>query len=322
MKTSFTKLFTSIAVVAALVGGSLAKSANAQGLIGRIIHEVINEVEDDYDYDYDYDFDNGHSGHSGHGGNSWNGNGGHGHSGNRGGHSGNNGQQPVQQSMPTWLLGTWKVNDGRMGGKTEVVIANGSFTTIGYSFSQFGYQELSRSTQSARYSQNGLMIGNTLFQVAATPGSLTLTGNGATVQLVKPAQNNGGPINNGGSQIIQVSNITTNRLPVAMQGTWYEVSLNSKGDQILNRYDLGSNGSYEMMQYAISAEGEADLSSPVARLSTLATAAQRSLTFKNGTLTLGAAGSQFAEGPYTATVSGSTLTLADGTETRTLTRQP
>ena len=328
MKTSFTKLFASIAVAAALVS-SFANFANAQGLIGRIIHEAINEVEDHYDYDYDF---NGQSGHNGH---SFNGNGGHGHSGNRGRQNWDNGNgqqfQPVQQqSMPNWLLGTWTVNDGRMGGKTEVVIANGTFTTVGYSLSQGGYRELSRTTQSARYSQNGLVIGNATFQVAATPGSLTLTGNGSTVKLVKPTQNggsgsviSGGPINNGGqTQIVHVSGITANRLPVAMQGTWYEVSLNSKGEQILNRYDLGNDGSYEMFQYAISAQGEADLSSPIARLSTLATAAQRSLSFKNGTLSLGAAGTKFAEGPYTATVSGSTLTLVDSTETRTLTRQP
>lgn len=324
MKTSFTKLFTLIAVVVALAGGVFSSPANAQGLIGQILHELMHD----------------HHGHNGHG------HSGHGHSGhgghnfNNGGHNFNGGgfinQQPVvQNNLPQWLVGTWTLNDGRMGGKTELLIGNGQVTTIDYSFSQFGFREVSRTSRSASLGQNGLRIGNKFYQVTRNaPGDITLDGNGQSLNLVRAGQqpnsggngggvviNNGGQINNGNNgQIIQISG-TSNRLPVSMQGTWYEVSLNSRGEQILNRYDLGANGSYEMAQFAISADGEVDLNAPLARLSQIASAQQRTVKFTNGVLSLGA-GQSFAEGPYNTTVNGSTLTLTDSTETRTWTRNP
>jgi hypothetical protein len=315
MKTSFTKLFTLIAVVVALAGGVFSSPAKAQGLIGQILHELM----------HDHHGHNGHGGH-GHSGHSFNG----GHGGHGNGHNFNKGgfinQQPVMQNnLPQWLVGTWTLNDGRMGGKTELLIGNGQVTTIDYSFSQFGYRETSRTSRSASLGQNGLRIGSKLYQVTRNaPGDITLDGNGQSLNLVRAGQqpnNGGGVVINNGGQIIQVSGLTNNRLPVSMQGTWYEVSLDSKGAQILNRYDLGANGSYEMFQYAISADGEVDLNAPLARLSQIASAQQRTVKFTNGVLSLGA-GQSFAEGPYNTTVNGSTLTLTDSTETRTWTRTP
>jgi hypothetical protein len=318
MKTSFTKLFAMIAVAVALAGGLFSSPAKAQGLIGQILHELL--------HDHDGHHGHGHSGHSFNGGHNFNG-------------GGFINQQPVvQNNLPQWLVGTWTLNDGRMGGKTEMMIGNGTVTTIDYSFSQFGLREVSRTSRSASLGQNGLRVGSKIFQVTRNaPGDITLSGNGQLLNLVRAGQqpinngggvviNNGGQINNGGNnggnngQIIQISSLT-NRLPVAMQGTWYEVSLNSRGEQILNRYDLGANGSYEMFQYAISADGEVDLNAPLARLSQVAAAQRRTVKFTNGVLSLGA-GQTFAEGPYNATVNGSTLTLTDSTETRTWTRNP
>lgn len=326
MKTSFTKLFTLIAVTVALAGGVFSTPAKAQGLIGQILHELLHDH-----HGHNGQGHRGH-GHSGHGG----------HNFNNGGHSFNGGgfinQQPVvQNNLPQWLVGTWTLNDGRMGGKTELLIGNGQVTTIDYSFSQFGFRELGRTSRSASLSQNGLRIGGKFYQVTRNaPGDITLDGNGQALNLVRAGQqpingggivinnggNNGGQINNGGNngQIIQISG-TSNRLPASMQGTWYEVSLNGRGEQILNRYDLGANGSYEMFQYTISADGEVDLNAPLARLSQVAAAQRRTVKFTNGVLSLGA-GQSFAEGPYNTTTNGSTLTLTDSTETRTWTRTP
>ena len=87
------------------------------------------------------------------------------------------------------------------------------------------------------------------------------------------------------------------RVPVSMQGTWFEVSQNRRGEQILNKYVFNADATYDLSQYAVSAEGDVDLGQPIAQLSRLASAQQRTISINaQGVGTLGA-GQSFAEGP-------------------------
>lgn len=247
---------------------------------------------------------------------------------------------PIERSsLPQWLLGKWQLVDGRAGGATQYEItADGRFTTINLvTGAAYGPYESGRSVQQATYTANGLQIGNKLFQLSSTtPGMLTLSSNGGSFQLQRvnsnpqpPANVNVPPVNVNVPVINRprVLSVTrSNRLPNEMAGTWYEVSRDSQGQSVLNRYDLDAMGSYEMFQYSISAQNEVDLSRPVAQLSQIASVQQRTLAYQDGQLSLGA-GQDFAEGPYTVSLTTDAngqpaLSLKNATETRLLTRNP
>lgn len=60
MKTTFSKLFSLIALTMILAGGSLTSTASAQGLIGGVLSELFggghcHQQGRHYDYDYGYD---------------------------------------------------------------------------------------------------------------------------------------------------------------------------------------------------------------------------------------------------------------------------
>ena len=326
MKTTFSKLFSLIALTLILAGGSLTSTASAQGLIGGVLSELFGDDHCHhhgrrYDYGYDDEFVPQPVFRS------------------------NRQSMPIERSsLPHWLLGKWQLVDGRAGGATQYdIAADGRFTTINLvTGTAYGTYESGRSVQHATYTANGLQIGNKLFQLSSTtPGTLTLSSNGGSFQLqrvnsnLQPPVNINGPIgslppvNVNGPVINQprvLSVKRSNRLPNEMAGTWYEVSRDSQGQSILNRYDLDAMGSYEMFQYSISAQNEVDLGSPVAQLSQIASAQQRTLAYQDGQLSLGA-GQDFAEGPYTVSLTKDAqgqpaLSLKNATETRLLTRTP
>ena len=113
------------------------------------------------------------------------------------------------------------------------------------------------------------------------------------------------------------------RVPVSMQGTWFEVSQNRRGEQILNKYVFNADATYDLSQYAVSPEGDVDLGQPTAQLSRLASAQQRTISINaQGVGTLGA-GQTFAEGPlqfaHATDSSGQTLLVMGD---RRLTRTP
>lgn len=353
MKTTFTKLFTLIALTLILAGGAVS-SASAQG---RLLSGILNELLDN-DHCHHPSHQRGHSGHSfgrssGHSfGHNFNQNGGHNFNQN-GGHNFNNfggsqfqgrsnqfsqpvnqfgqfSQQPVQSSLPSWLVGKWQLLDGRVGGATQYEIsADGRFTTINLmTGTAAGTVESGRSTQTASYSQNGLAVGNNVFQVSGTePGKLTLSSGSRSFQIQRiDAPVNGGQINQG--NVIQISNPPPSgdgsRVPVAMHGTWYEIARNSRGEQILNRYIFSPDGTYDMLQYAISTDGDVDLGQPLGQLSRIASAQQRTVSMTpQAVMTLGA-GERFAEGPMqmasTVDANGQVTILHMGD--RKLTRQP
>lgn len=321
MKTTFSKLFCLIALAVILAGGSLTNTASAQGILGGVLSELFggghcdhpSHFYDDEDYGYD-----------------------------------NYAPRPVyrpefqpmpvvRSSLPQWLLGKWQLVDGRAGGATEYEItADGRFTTINLvTGTAYGTYESGRSVQQAAYTANGLQIGNKLFQITSTtPGTLTLSSNGSSFQMQRVNSVPQGPqpvifdapIVNQPPRVPQLSVKRSNRLPTEMQGTWYEVTQDSQGQRVLNRYELDAAGSYEMLQFSISAQNEVDLSSPVAQLSQIASAQQRTLAYQDGQLSLGA-GQEFAEGPYTSSVTTDAngqpaLSLKNATETRLLTRNP
>ncbi|QDU28303.1 hypothetical protein ETAA8_34030 [Anatilimnocola aggregata] len=258
-------------------------------------------------------------------------------------------QPAPQPPLPQWLIGAWQLMDGRTGGATFVEFTpDGKFITIDTAQTAQGVQETGRSTASARYSTNGLQLGDKLFQVSSsTPGILMLTLNGTAVQIKRvdqpaaapggggqpnaPGQPNPGPGgNNPRPGVIKLrpqvpgGPVVANQLPASMQGTWFEVTRNRLGDEILIRYDFNADGTYDLQQFAVSEDGEVDLNSPIAQLSKKVPAAQRTIAFANGQLTLGA-GQRFAEGPMTATVttdSNGEPALGLGNSGRVLTRSP
>ena len=95
------------------------------------------------------------------------------------------------------------------------------------------------------------------------------------------------PIVNQPPRVPQLSVKRSNRLPTEMQGTWYEVTQDSQGQRVLNRYELDAAGSYEMLQFSISAQNDVDLNSPIAQLSQIASAQQRTLAYQDGQFSLG-----------------------------------
>lgn len=328
MKTTFTKLFSQIALTLILAGGSLTSTASAQGLIGEVLSEVFGSghCHHNYFYDDDYGYDND----------------GYQDFVPQPVYRANRQPMPIERSsLPQGLLGRWQLVDGRVGGATQYEITvDGRFTTINLiTGTANGTYESGRSVQQATYTANGLQIGNKLFQLSSTaPGTLTLSSNGASIQLQRvnsspqpPVNVNGNlpPVNINGPVINKprvLSVQRSNRLPNEMAGTWYEVSRDSQGQSILNRYDLDAMGSYEMFQYAISAQDEVDLSKPIAQLSQIASVQQRTVAYQDGRLSLGA-GQDFGEGPYAASLTTDAngqpaLSLKNATETRLLTRNP
>lgn len=338
MKKTFSKLFSLIALAMILAGGSLTNTASAQGILGGVLSELFGEGHchhhtHRYDYDYGYDDDYGYDEFV-----------------PQPVYRSNRQPMPIERSsLPPWLLGKWQLVDGRVGGATQYEItADGRFTTINLvTGTAYGTYESGRSVQQATYTANGLQIGNKLFQLSSTtPGTLTLSSNGGSFQLQRVNSNRQPPVNvnlppiNGPIGNLPQVNINgpainnprvlsvqrSNRLPNQMAGTWYEVSRDSQGQSVLNRYDLDALGSYEMFQYSISAQNEVDLGSPIAQLSQIASAQQRTLAYQDGQLSLGA-GQDFAEGPYTVSLTTDAngqpaLSLKNATETRLLTRNP
>lgn len=316
MKTSFNKLFSTVAVTIALAGGMLSTPVKAQGLVGQILHEVLAHNQ-------------GHHDHHGHG-----------HSRNGGSFSQNGGSFQRSAAFPDALLGAWTVNDGRLGGRTDIVFAeNGTITEITFSVTQFGVQESGRVTRFGNFGANGLVIDNQPIQASlSNQGVLSLTARGQTMQLIRAGQQNGGGlinnglINNGqqnGGNFITIGQTGSGgsrrknaSVPVEMQGVWFEVGTDANGSPILSRYDLKNDGSYEMQEFAVSASGQVDLSRPFAQLAQIATADERSAVLENGVLTLGGTGKSFSEGPYAVVQSGKTLSLTSSNESRTWTRTP
>lgn len=351
MQTTFTKLFTLIALTL-ILAGSTVSTVSAQG---RLISSILNELLDN-DHCHHPSHYRGHSGHSfgRSSGHSFHQNNGHNFNQNSGHNFHNMGgsqfqgrtnqfsqpvnqfgqisQRPVQSSLPSWLVGTWQLLDGRAGGATQYEIAaDGRFTTINLmTGTAAGTVESGRSVQTASYSQNGLLVGNRLFQVRGTePGKLTLSSGNSSFQIQRiDTSASGGPINGGQTQLIStvVNNLppAASQVPAAMLGSWFQLGQNTRGQRILNRYVFNADGTYDLLQYVVSAQDEVDFGQPLAQLSKLASAQQRTVSITpQNVITLGA-GQSFAEGPMqlasTVDANGQVTILHLGD--RKLTREP
>lgn len=208
---------------------------------------------------------------------------------------------PMRSTLPDWLVGKWQLLDRRVGGATQYEIsADGRFTTINLvTGTAAGTFESGRSTQTVSYSPNGLLVGNKLFELSSTePGKLTLnsTDSSFQIQRIESPVSNIQPVANS-TPVNSTQSADGSRVPVAMHGTWYEIARNSRGEQILNRYVFSPAGTYDLLQYAISAEGDVDLGQPLAQLSKMASAQQRTVSITPQAVMTLAAGERFAEGP-------------------------